>query len=257
MASGAYELAVANLHSRLRELVARLDELRDGFDRRRDSRAIFTYVYSMMTAALDAELDSLTLHDPDWIVALADGFAARYFAALRQDDAGQLPEDSAWKVVFDTLRRRTSVLEEAVYPMTAHIVHDLPLALCDAEFDQPDPVAHLSDFDLINRVMQGAMDRIRGQVTRRYSYWVRFLDRMERRYDLVLSDYGIRMSRSEAWYDALRLRDLACREAALDSLERRPADLLRAVQQPRGSSLGWLLAFLRWLAALLRRWPRA
>jgi hypothetical protein len=256
MASGTYERAVANLHSRLRELVARLDELRDGFDRRQDSRAIFTYVYSTMTAALDAELDALDLHDPDWIVALADGFAGLYFEALRQDDAGQLPEDSAWRVVFDTLRRRTSVLEEAVYPMTAHIVHDLPLALLDAEFDKPDPMANLSDFDQINRVMQGAMDRIRRKVTRRYSYWVRFLDRMERRYDLVLSDYGIRMSRSEAWYDALRLRDPACREAALESLERRPAHLVRAVQQPGSSLLGVVLAFLRWLAALLRRWPR-
>jgi hypothetical protein len=256
MASETYEQAVANLHSSLQQLVAHLDELRAGFDQRRDSRAVFTYVYSIMTSALEAELDALALHDPDWIVALADGFAGRYFEALRQDDAGQLPDDSAWKVVFDTLRRRTSVLEEAVYPMTAHIVHDLPLALLDTGFDRPDPVAHLSDFDQINRVMQGAMDRIRRQVTRRYSYWVRFVDRMERHYDLVLSDYGIRMSRSEAWYDALRLRDPACREAALDSLERRPADLVRAVQHPGGSVPGVLLAFLRWLAALLRRWPR-
>ena len=148
------------------------------------------------------------------------------------------------------------MLEDSVFPMTVHIVHDLPLALVDVGFDAGNVSAHLHDFDAINRVMERSLDRIRRGVTRRYSPGLRFLDRMERHYDMILSSYGIRMSRSQAWYDALRLRDPTSCRAALDSLDDRPIALVRGVRQPEGSWIGPLFSGLRLVATLFRRWPR-
>lgn len=69
--------------------------------------------------------------NPGWVVSLAESFAQHYFLALdAADQHKQVPE--AWEKVFTTIRcRNTSVLEDLVFAMTAHIVHDLPLALVE------------------------------------------------------------------------------------------------------------------------------
>jgi Family of unknown function (DUF5995) len=234
-------------HIRLRAIIARLDELQHRFERAQDS-----LVYSTMTAEIDRNLDAMDLFDPDWLVGLAEVFAARYFAAIDAFDAGK--GAAPWKDVFLALRARSSVLEDAVFPMTAHIVHDLPLALLEVGFDVADTRLHLHDFDQVNRVMENAMGRIRRRVTKRYSPGLRFLDKMERRYDVLLSDYGIRMSRAQAWYDALRLRDPAAQNAVRRALEAMPKELIHSVRHPGLSVVGELLAFLRWVASLFRRW---
>ena len=242
------------MHSRLRAIVARLETLRRDYERAHDSRAVFALIYAIMTVELDRQLDGMDLLDPGWIVELAEVFANRYFAAVEAIDAGRYP-GPAWKAVFDALEAPSSVLEDAVFPMVAHIVHDLPLALLDVGFDQPTQTSRLHDFDQVNRVMERAIDVVRRRVTTRYSPALRFLDRMERRYDLVLSGYGIRMSRAQAWYDALRLRDPSVADAARQRLEMSPAELIDCVRDAPGTVTGALFAMLRRMAAPLRRWP--
>jgi hypothetical protein len=243
-----------HLHIRLRALVDRLGALQRDYERARDSRAVFTLIYGIMTAEVDRHLERMDLLDPDWIVELAEVFANRYFAALAAVDGGRSP-GRAWQAVFDALRSRSSVLEDAVFPMTAHIVHDLPLALLDVGFDRPGAASRLHDFDRINGVMEQAISVIRQRVTRRYSPGLRFLDRMERHYDVVLSGYGIRVSRAQAWYDALRLRDASLRSTALHGLESRPIELIESVHRTSGTAVGLLFAALRRVAAMFRRWP--
>jgi hypothetical protein len=241
-------------HLRMRALVSRMDDLRRRCERERDPRAVFTYVYSIMTTEVDRHLEAMSLFDPAWIVELAEAFAARYFAAVEAADTGRSP-GRAWQAVFDALRTRSSVLEDTVFPMTVHIVHDLPLALLDVGLDGAVPGTRLHDYDQVNRVMERSIDVIRHRVTRRYSPGLRFLDKMESRYDLVLSAYGIRMSRGQAWYDALRLRDPTVSDAARSSLESRPVELVKCVRHRPDSLTGLALALLRRVVCLFRRWP--
>jgi hypothetical protein len=244
----------ADLHARLGRLVAGLDALQTRYESARDSRAVFTFVYSIMTQELDSALDGMDLRDPGWLVSLAEAFADRYFDAVRLLDDRQAPP-LAWQTVFDAIRSGSSVLEDAVFPITAHIVHDLPLALIEVGFDGPNLSRCLHDYDEVNRVMERSIDDIRQRVIRRYSPALGFLDRMESGYDLVLSSYGIRMSRAQAWYDALRIRDPGVGQAALLSLETRPMELVKSVREPPSVSLGLMLAWLRRLARVWRRWP--
>ncbi len=244
----------ASLHIRLRALVARLDALQRRFERLHDPRAAFTLVYRIITVSIDARLEGMGLADPGWLVRLAERFACRYFMAVEAADDGRSP-GRVWEAVFAAIGSRSSVLEDIVFPMTAHIVHDLPLALLDAGFDEPGLASRLHDYDRVNQVMEESIDHIRQHVTRRYSPGLRFLDRMERHYDLVLSGYGIRMSRGQAWYDALRLRDPSLAEVASHSLESRPIDLIDSVRHAPASTIGLVLSMLRRVSALFRRWP--
>lgn len=241
-------------HTRLRALAARMRVLRTRCEHAQDRRAVFTDVYEIMTKDIDRHLESMALFDPGWIVSLAEVFADRYFAAVEADDAGRSP-GPAWQAVFDAMRSGSSVLEDIVFPMTAHIVHDLPLALIDCGFDGPGAAARLHDYDRVNVVMQRSLHEIRRRITRRYSPGLRFLDRMESRYDLMLNSYGIRMSRGQAWYDALRLRDAACAEDAKQSLEVGPITLVDTVMCSPDTPAGMVFASFRRVAAMFRRWP--
>lgn len=60
--------------------------------------------------------------DPRWIAQLAEAFVHRYLEAL----AGVSDVPPAWQKVFATGRNRyTSVLEDMVFGMSAHIIADL------------------------------------------------------------------------------------------------------------------------------------
>ncbi len=243
------------LHARMQRLVRRLETLQTAYEAGRDSRCVFTYCYKVMTVRLDAALDTSPFDEPAHVVDLAERFAERYFATLDAFDRGDL-RPGAWQTVLEAVQLRvSSVIEDLIFPITAHIVHDLPLALDELSATSPASGSRLHDFDLVNDVMGHAIDVVRDDVTRRYSPALRWVDRIERRYDQIATDYGIRMSRALAWYNAERLRDPKCREGALEAIEQSPGVLVREVRNPPAQSIRLLLRAMRAFAALCRRWP--
>jgi hypothetical protein len=86
------------------------------------------------------------------------------------------PLPPAWEKVFKTiLAGRTSVLENLVFSITAHIVHDLPLALIEAGLGT-NGRSHIHDFHTVNDVMSDTIDAMQDQVSRRYSPLIYWLD---------------------------------------------------------------------------------
>jgi hypothetical protein len=208
-----------------------------------------------MTTRLDSALDTFPFDEPSQVVNLAERFAEHYFAAMDAFDHGNLPP-GAWHTVLEAVQAPTSsVIEDLIFPITAHIVHDLPIALQELSVSSPALRPQLHDYDLVNDIMGKAMDSIRDDVTRRYSPALRWVDRIERRYDQIATDYGIRMSRALAWYNAERLRDAQCRENALEAIELSPSVLVQEVRNPPTASIRLLLRAIRAMAALCRRWP--
>ena len=117
--------------ARLGAIATELERVTARLERAHDSRCVFTYAYAIMTRRIAADLRGQQAADADWIASLAEAFSKRYFAAIEAYDRGELVE-GAWLTIFDALRnRRTSALEDLVFAMTGHIVHDLPLALGD------------------------------------------------------------------------------------------------------------------------------
>jgi hypothetical protein len=245
-----------DLHDRMQRLARRLGSLQATYETARDSRCVFTYCYRIMTLRLDSALDTFPFDEPSGVVDLAERFSEQYFAAMDAFDHGGLPP-GAWQTVLQAVAApMSSVIEDLVFPITAHIVHDLPIALQELSAASPASPPSLHDFDLVNDVLGQAIDIIRDDVTRRYSPALRWVDRIERRYDQIATDYGFRMSRALAWYNAERLRDPRCRQDALNAIELSPSLLVKEVRDPPTSSIRFLLRAMRAMAAQCRRWPR-
>lgn len=226
------------------------------YERERDSRCVFSHAYALLTQALDRDLAASEPDHLEFIRALARPFAERYFTALDAWDAGRRDEVSpGWRIVFERIvTRRTSPIEDLVVGVYAHIVHDLPFALAGvAEGARIGPIAayqHVSD------VIAAAMEDITSDVGRRYTPWIGWLDQLAGDDDEVLSDYGIRIARGMAWYNAERLLDPEAREQTRRALDRSTLVFVRRVLEPRATApQGLALRAIRLLTSLFRRWP--
>jgi Family of unknown function (DUF5995) len=243
--------------ARLDAVATRLEDRARLLERRRDSRCVFTTGYAIMTRRVADELATAGLADPEWVVAIAEAFSERYFLALdTYDGGGDVPP--AWRAVFDALAaRRTSVLEDLVFGVYAHIVRDLPHTLAQRGFADAEGRSRIGDHHVVTGIVGRAIDDIQDAVATRYGPYIRSLDRIGKRYDEILTDYGIRLSRGMAWYNGLRLADPASAEAAAAALERSTAVFVEHVIDPPFWSARAARRALRRLAAHLRRWPES
>jgi hypothetical protein len=146
------------------------------------------------------------------------------------------------------------VLEDLVFSMTAHILHDLPAALDRVGRDGEDG-SHIFDFHAVNRAMADGMDEIEDAISKRYAPWVRRLDSLGRPYSRILSSYGIRMARGLAWYNADRLADPASRADADASTARSVKTFVDQVLHPPEWTARTVLRAGRFVVGLFRRWP--
>jgi hypothetical protein len=239
----------------LEQVAGRLEERARRLEAQRDSRCVFTCAYALMTRRIAAELPKSDVRDPDWVIALAHDFAARYEAALTAwDEKTSLP--AGWQVVFSTIcARRTSVIEDLIFAMASHIMRDLPHALLATGLTGADGSSRIADYHIVNRIMGDSIDDIQLIVSKRYGHYVRWLDHVGGGYDEILTNYGVRLSRGMAWYNALRLADPASARAAAESIERSPGVFVHEVMNPPLVSIRLALRAARFIVALLRRWP--
>jgi hypothetical protein len=240
--------------NRLRDLEARLLEIAADLELKRDSRCVFAHTYSLMTRRIADDLPKTPEVDAAWITDLAEAFGRRYVEALTAADEDLSP---AWRHAFTLMReKRTSVLEDLVFAMTVHIVHDLPLALGDVSPGRSPLEDHVYDFHAINAMMASSVEPIVDATARRYGRYVKWLDRLGRQYDNILTDYGVRMARGLAWYNALRLADPRSGEQARVAIEKSPIVLIDNIAKPRIWSMRIVLRVARWLVSFLRTWPK-
>ena len=224
------------------------------YERARDSRCVFTHAYAMLTRRLASQLGSAGFRDPEFILAVGRGFHERYAMALDAWDRGSdVPE--TWRYVFGEMTgRRTSPLEDLVLGVYTHIVHDLTLVLADLA--AVGRLGSVGDFHLANALIAETVPGIQREVSRRYSPWFSWLDRLGREFDLVLTDYGVRLARGMAWYNAQRLLDPHAAPDARRALDASATTFLRRLLDPPLVSLRIVLRAGRWTTSLFRRWPR-
>jgi hypothetical protein len=240
---------------RLEALAHELDGRRIALERARDSRCVFTCAYVLITRRLARELEHAGYLDASWIVELAESFGGLYLEALDASASGR-SAGPAWDCVFEAIdRKHSSVLEDLVFSMTAHIVHDLPAALGRVGFDGADG-SHIHDFHAVNDAMGHGMDEIELAISRRYAPWVRRLDQLGGPYSRILTSYGIRMARGLAWYNALRIADPPSSLAARDATARNVSELVDQVLRPPVWTLRIVLRGMRFVVGVLRRWPK-
>lgn len=262
--------AAATAAGRVRRLAADLHPYHLRYERRRDERAVFAYVYYNITLDLADRLEDPKsgFDDPDWVADLALAFGGRFRAAMDALDtwleANASPHAAAlaslyssvptpWADVYRaTTGGRSYVLEDLVYSMAAHISFDLPYAILEVDHG----LERMGDYHRMNEVLANRTEFIQEAVAVRYQRWLKDLDWLAGSFDEFYSNYGIRGARSVAWYNAMRLASPSAAEAA-GSISRSTGLLIQAVRNP---SEWWMRLAIRAVRLLLprrRTWPPA
>lgn len=255
----------------LMDLAKKIHSYQRKYEKEHDGRAVFAYIYCKMTKKTAEYLAECypTPHDPDWIVTLAEAFAARYFAAMNALDRWQegrangnpasilkewkqnIPQP--WLAVYKATRPgQSSVLEDLVFAMMAHITYDLPYALKAINFSKE----YIADYQTMNDILGQQIGSFEQDVTRRYSRFLTFLDRITGNYGYFFTDLGIRTTRSLAWYNACLLNNPSAQEAASVSLEQSTGQFINYIRNPKEWYLGVLISVLRWLTPVRSQWRR-
>lgn len=240
------------------------------YDDARDSRAIFAYAYYNLTNELANRLAApdADFTDPNWVADLGVAFGTRYMAAMDAIDDWQRAHatdtatvDSLYQTVprpwadvyWAICREPSTVLEDLVFAMGAHITYDLPYALLEVGTD----IDHLRDYHRMNDVLASGTDAIQDAVTNRYHQYLSQFDHMAGDADEVFTDYWIRIGRSMAWYNALRLQSPLSQVEAQGSIERTTFYLIESVRTAGPWPVRWKTKLVRRLFQFTRRWPNS
>ena len=108
-------------------VIARMEAI-DGALPRKDGVAIFNRLYLQVTRAVDAASVGTAFENPPFLEQLDVRFAGLYFDAEATITTGAIcPE--AWRPLVQTRTQAREPIQFALAGMTAHIGHDLPIAV--------------------------------------------------------------------------------------------------------------------------------
>jgi Family of unknown function (DUF5995) len=257
----------------VRRVAGRIASYLTRYDAAHDPRAVFAYTYLRLTTTLESSLraNDPPFRSPAWVSGLAEALAAQYFVAMDRIDgwlathggesgrvqATDLPDEVSqpWRDVYAaTTGGRSYVLEDVLFAMMAHMSYDLPLAL--REMAEPQNAgSHIDDFHTMNAVLGNAIDRVQQEVASRYSRGLAVLDQLLAGHDEILSNYGIRMARGMAWYNADRLQEPTAAAAATKSIGSSTGAFIHEVRSPDDWRLRLALHIGRRLIPERRSWP--
>src|SRR5436305_520738 len=150
-------------------------------------------------------------------------------------------------------RKDSRAVFRLVFAMTAHIVRNLPHALLDVGLRDSSGRPHIHDFQTLNNVLGHEIQPIVDATSKRYGRFVRFLDRLGKPYDRIITNYGIPLSRGVAWYHGVRLESPDESTAAAASIEKGPKVVVDELLDPPVWSLRIALRFVRWLLGFFRK----
>jgi len=238
----------------IKEVIERMDALLARWEPQGDYRAVFVRSYRIITIGMERAIADGEFKDPDWMVRLDILFAREYFDVVAAYEHGEERVPECWKLAFDLAReKRGTAFQDLTLGMVAHIVHDLPIALCKAGMEAGHRQRRRRDHETANDILGHAIDDVQMEISSHYSFVLGFLDKLSGNKDEILTDRGIRAARDRAWTRAVALADApnqAVRENLRGELAQTALTAARLLA-PRPPSL------LVRLIPPFRRWDRA
>lgn len=254
---------------RVGAVAERLAEAQRRYEAARDARAVYVLAFVQMYRALAHRLGGPEpdFDDPVWVADLAVVFADLLFEACDGLDAAVAADPlrpslkavpSAWADVFRATASGSSVMEDLVCGLIAHIGHDLPLALARVGL-RSGGTSRVRDFHRLNDVLGSITDGVQLRLTRRYSRRLERLDRLAGGLDEAATRLAMRVSRAVAWYTAERLLDPASEAEARRDIETVVARALATIRPQRGRRHRAVVWVVRVVLGGPRRWgaPRS
>ena len=210
-------------------VLARMTTLIDRWETDWDGRCVFLRCYSMMTANMLQSLDAGRFYDRAWVETLVHRFAEYYFVALDAYDQAGDGVPNVWQRTHDLARGRdTTVMEDLLLGVNAHINYDLALVLRDMLADEwPDLTPsqrnlRYQDHDEVNRVIAETINDVQNELADRYAATLRVLDLVCGPVDEWQTARYITLWRKDVWDFGMRLveaPDAAARAVVQQELE--------------------------------------
>lgn len=199
-----------------------LDAMRsalDYFHRENDRRAVFLRAYYLITIAVHEATHQRGRHhgrvfmDPAWIERLAGKFASLYFHSLTTEAR---PGERAWKQAHRlAMGGRTSVLQDVLLGLNAHINYDLAYGIYLNMVEHDDGRDHLSlprrkfDHDQVNDILVACIPQVKQSLTRDYGGEIRALGDLAGNLGESLAGFGLAHYRERVWWSAVSLLSAA------------------------------------------------
>jgi hypothetical protein len=173
-----------------------------------DGVAVFTAMYLQVTHLVADQVGQAFFAAPEFLARLDVVFANRYLSALSAAHTGQRIA-ACWRVLLERRHdRHVHPLQFALMGMSAHINHDLVLALNDVFAEQgrsPQDRAARADFARVNQVLAVLEPGIRNSLIRQAQSRFRIdVGHIED----GLARWSIARARALAWHDASVLWDV-------------------------------------------------
>lgn len=190
--------------------------------RRNSATGYFAAMYLGVTSEVQRGLADDMFTTPDRLVQLTCVFAQRYIDAWQLRETGGQPSGS-WDLAFRACGDwRPTVLQHLLLGMNAHI--NLDLGIATAQVAAGTAISELRpDFDQINNVLAGLIDKIQSELSR-VSPLYRFVGDVSGSIDSTVIRFSISRARADAWKQATFLAS-----AEPDSAAKRIADQDRHV----------------------------
>ena len=181
------------------------------FHETHDRRAIFLRLYYMMTLEVHAAIngcgdyeDRQVFMDPAWVFRLSGKFSTLYFKSLEAPDS-----ERAWQLAYAVAERPgSSVVENALLGINAHINFDLPRAI--AENLQDDDLSDFTtvqrrkfDHDQVNNLLVRTLNPVQKILARDYEPGIAAADWLLGNLDEQVSAAALRQYRERVWWDAI------------------------------------------------------
>jgi hypothetical protein len=199
------------------------------FNQRGDRRAIFLFAYRVVTEQMRDAIrrhSVVFFHDPEWMSHLVGAFATLYFRSLRTFER-PFGEEKAWKLAHGlAISKSSTVLQDVLLGVNAHIKYDLPVALeqnlRDAAHSQRELATREHDHDRANLLLARSITALRSAIQGSYGDSLRVFDRGILHIDVHVADLVGRYNRWRVWTDAvalLRAPSVARRQAIIQRMD--------------------------------------
>jgi hypothetical protein len=171
-----------------------------------DGVACFNKVYLDITQDVEVRLSQDFFTDPVFMEALDVAFANIYFEAVDDAEAPTSEIPAAWlPLIRARSDNRIYPIQFALAGMTAHINHDLPIAVvetCTRLGSAPDQGAHHADYQKVDALLDAAEQSIRQS----FESGVSLEDDRDAQAVLdLVSNWSINSARDVAWDTAMAL----------------------------------------------------
>ena len=204
-----------------------LEAMKNGlrfFHSNNDFRAIFLRAYYIITKNVcmaihqQEDFDNPIFFAPDWIRRLSGKFASLYFASLDTFQTAER-EERAWKIAHRmAIKKRSSVVQDLLLGINAHINYDLPVAICQNLREHGCGSDFLSltkrkfDHDQVNNILIRSFDEISTVIPKEYGGLIRIADFLLCNIDESLTRFGLKYYRERVWWDGISLLSAQTRD---------------------------------------------